>query len=144
MLCTEISFCFCSDIQNNICAQHILNLDFSGNSMNNISSYFGLTDARMRASEKDLPVHIMFIYSVFKSSRSTETTQWEIKRLFVPLSKYINEKLKAVSNQYVKDTVHYLFTNLGSLSSIFSRFSVQHKWALSGKYEISNFCFFEQ
>ena len=48
---------FCFDIQNNIiCTQHDLNLYFSGNSMNNLSSYCGLTDSRMRASEKDLPV----------------------------------------------------------------------------------------
>ena len=49
-------FCFCFDIQNNICTQHVVNLYFSWNSMNNLSSYCGLTDARMRASEKDLPV----------------------------------------------------------------------------------------
>ena len=29
---------------------------FGGNSMSNLLSYCGLTDARMRASEKDLPV----------------------------------------------------------------------------------------
>ena len=29
---------------------------FGGNSMNNLLSHCGLTDARMRASEKDLPV----------------------------------------------------------------------------------------
>ena len=29
---------------------------FSGNSMNNLSSYCGLTDSRMRASDKDLSV----------------------------------------------------------------------------------------
>ena len=48
--------CFCFDIQNNICTQHVLNLYFSGNSMNNFSSYCGLTDSRMRASDTDLPV----------------------------------------------------------------------------------------
>ena len=48
---------FCFDIQNNICTQHVLNLYFSGDSMNNLLSYCGLTDARMRASEKDLPVN---------------------------------------------------------------------------------------
>ena len=53
MLCTKIVFCFCFDIQNNICAQHVVNLYFSWNSMNNLLS---LTGARMRASEKDLPV----------------------------------------------------------------------------------------
>ena len=33
-----------------------MNLYFSGNSMNNLLSYCGLTDARMSAPEKDLPV----------------------------------------------------------------------------------------
>ena len=52
--CVQKLFCF--DIQNNICTQHVVNLYFSWNSMNNLSSYCGLTGARMRASEKDLPV----------------------------------------------------------------------------------------
>ena len=47
---------FCFDIQKNICTQHVLNLYFSGNSMNNLLSYCGLTDSRMRASDTDLPV----------------------------------------------------------------------------------------
>ena len=51
----KLFFCFCIDIQNNICTQHVLNLYFSGNSMNNLSSYYGLSDSRMRA---DLPVKI--------------------------------------------------------------------------------------
>ena len=38
------------------CRQHVLNLYFSGNSMNNLSSYCGLTVSRMRASDTDLPV----------------------------------------------------------------------------------------
>ena len=42
--------------KNNFCTQHVVNLYFSGNSINNLLSYCGLTDARMRASEKDLPV----------------------------------------------------------------------------------------
>ena len=42
--------------KNTFCTQHVLNLYFSGNSMNNLLSHCGLTDARMRASEKDLPV----------------------------------------------------------------------------------------
>ena len=48
--------CFRLDIQNNICTQNVLKMYFSLNSMNNLSSYCGLTDSRMRASEKDLPV----------------------------------------------------------------------------------------
>ena len=52
----KMFFCFCFDIQKNICTQHVLNLYFSCNSMNNLSSYCGLTDTRTWASEKDLPV----------------------------------------------------------------------------------------
>ena len=48
--------CFYFDIQNNICTQHDVNLYFSWNSMNNLSSYCGLTESRMRASDTDLPV----------------------------------------------------------------------------------------
>ena len=56
MLCYELFLWFCFDIQNNICTQHVVNLHFSGNSMNNLLSYCGLSDSRMRASEIDLPV----------------------------------------------------------------------------------------
>jgi len=31
---------------------------FEGNSMNNLLSYCGLTDARLRASDRDLPVQV--------------------------------------------------------------------------------------
>ena len=50
---------FCFDIWNNICRQHVLNLYFLVNSMNNLSSYFGLTDSRMRYSDTDLPVPVI-------------------------------------------------------------------------------------
>ena len=56
MLCSKIVFCFCFDIQNSICTQHVLNLYFWGDSMNNLLSYCGLTDSKMRASGTDLPV----------------------------------------------------------------------------------------
>ena len=36
-----------------------MNVYFSGKSMNNLLSYCGLTDSRMRASEKDLPVVVL-------------------------------------------------------------------------------------
>ena len=59
MLCTKnFVFCFFMDIQNNICTQDVLNLYFSVNSMKNLSSYCGLTDSRMRASDTDLPAQI--------------------------------------------------------------------------------------
>ena len=47
----------------NFCTEHVVNLYFSGNSMNNFLSYCGLTDARMEASEKDLPVTYVLIQS---------------------------------------------------------------------------------
>ena len=43
------------------CTQHVLNMYFSRNSMNNLLSYCGITDARMRASEKDLPVTVKHV-----------------------------------------------------------------------------------
>ena len=59
MLCTEIV----SDIQNSFCKQHVLPTFDLGiftywtcDSMNNLSSYCGLVDAEIRASDKDLPV----------------------------------------------------------------------------------------
>ena len=45
--------------KNNFCTQHVLNKYFSEKSINNLLSYCGLTDARMRASEKDLSVCMM-------------------------------------------------------------------------------------
>ena len=62
MLRTKTSF---FDIQNNICTQHVVNLYFSGNSMNNLSSYCGLTDSRVGASEKKLPVQKIFESNVY-------------------------------------------------------------------------------
>ena len=52
--------------KNDFCTQHVLNLYFGGNSMNNLLPYFGLTDARMRTSEKDLPVPIQVIKYNFR------------------------------------------------------------------------------
>ena len=46
---------FYFDIQNNICTQHVLNLHFSCNSMNNLSSNCGFVESRMRISDTDLP-----------------------------------------------------------------------------------------
>ena len=57
ILCSQIAFCF--DIQNNLCTQHELSLQFSCtelNLINNLLSYCGLVDARISTSEKDLPV----------------------------------------------------------------------------------------
>ena len=36
---------------------HVVYTNWTGNSMDNLLSYCGLVDARLRTSEKDLPVH---------------------------------------------------------------------------------------
>ena len=68
MLCIKVVFCFCFDIQNNFCTQHelVFFLYWSRESMNNLSSYCGLTDSRMSASDTDLPVPT---YIHFKNQR---------------------------------------------------------------------------
>ena len=75
---------FFFDIQNNFCTQHVVNLYFSGNSMNNFMSYCGLTDARMRVSEKDLPVNITLkIFAVCVLNN--------IKNIQIHMGSYIND-----------------------------------------------------
>ena len=56
MLCTK-------NVRNNFCTKHVLPRFELGifiystcNSMNNLSSYYKLVDAKIRASDKDLPV----------------------------------------------------------------------------------------
>ena len=65
ILCTKIVL----NVRNNFCTQHVLPrfklwsfTYWTCNSMNNLSSYCGLVDAKTRASEKDLPVR-MYVYS---------------------------------------------------------------------------------
>ena len=59
MLCTKNVL----NVGNNFCTQHVLPrfelgifMYWTCNSMNNLSSYCGLVDAKIRASDKDLPV----------------------------------------------------------------------------------------
>ena len=68
--------CFCFDIQNNICTQHVLNLYFSGNSMNNLSSYCGLTDSGMRSPDTDLPYLSIKVSNYFKEYIKSLSTLW--------------------------------------------------------------------
>ena len=44
------------------CSELVIFMYWTGNSMNNVLSYCGLVDARISASEKDLPVHISLIF----------------------------------------------------------------------------------
>ena len=58
ILCTKIVV----NVRNNFCTQHVLPrfelgifMYWTCNSMNNLSSYCGLVDTKIRASDKDLP-----------------------------------------------------------------------------------------
>ena len=42
------------------CSELVVFMYWTGNSMDNLLSYCGLVDARISASEKDLPVHLDF------------------------------------------------------------------------------------
>ena len=76
MLSTDIVLNVKTKTKNNFCTQHAVNLYFSWNSMNNLSSYCGLTDARRRTSEKDLPVMALVYY--FNSDPSSSTTEYTL------------------------------------------------------------------
>ena len=63
MLCTKIV----QNVGNNFCTQHVLPrfelgifMYWTCNSMNNLLSYCGLVDAKIRPSDKDLPVSVNF------------------------------------------------------------------------------------
>ena len=43
--------------QNNLFSEFVVFMYWTRDSMNNFLSYFGLVDARINASDKDLPVH---------------------------------------------------------------------------------------
>ena len=69
MLCTKIVL----NVRNNFCIQHVLPrfelgifMYWTCISMNNLSSYCGLVDAKIRASDKDLPVQGL-IFTMFET-----------------------------------------------------------------------------
>ena len=73
--------------KNNLCTQHVLSLYFSCNSMNNLLSCDGLIDARIRASDKDLPVltkmaEVFWVIEI----KTLEKSQFERPLIFVAIS----------------------------------------------------------
>jgi hypothetical protein len=65
MLCTKIVL----NVRNNFCTQHVLPrfelgvfIYLTCNSMNNLSSYCRLVDAKIRASDKDLPIMLPWYF----------------------------------------------------------------------------------
>ena len=95
MLCTKIVL----NARNNFCTQHALPrfehgifMYWTCNSMNNLSPYCGfIVDAKIRASDKDLPVHsVKYFYlktsaivsvhkcTVAKKNSYLEVKQWDV------------------------------------------------------------------
>ena len=55
---TQIVFCWHSEqFMYTTCSEHVIFKYWTGDSMNNLLSNFGLVDAKIRASDKGLPVH---------------------------------------------------------------------------------------
>ena len=81
MLCTKIVL----NARNNFCTQHVLPrfelgifMYWTCNSMNNLLPYCGLVDAKIRASDKDLPVHYYF----FKVNKLRHSSERSLSSLF--------------------------------------------------------------
>ena len=77
MLWTKIVFCFCIDIQNNICTRHVLNVYFSENLMENLWSIW-VTDSRMRDSDTDLPVLNAPIWPIQAKTSSNQSSTHKV------------------------------------------------------------------
>ena len=117
MLCTQIGFCF--DIQNNLCT-YVLDMFWTCNWMNNLLSYCGLVDARISASEKDLPVlqsiyiklsflikivHNVWFRSMFSAAHTFGHVEfWKSNICFCFLQEGTVEKIKTIILNYKFDT----------------------------------------
>ena len=59
---TDCSWNYHENYKHRTWVEHVLTMfcacSFNGNSMNNLLSYCGLIDTKIRASDKDLPVHM--------------------------------------------------------------------------------------
>ena len=83
ILCTKIVL----NVRNNFCTQHVLPrfefgifMYWTCNSMNNLSSYCGLVDAKIRASDKDLPVQFKIQkFQAYKSVNDWSRVENKIK-----------------------------------------------------------------
>ena len=74
------------------------------NSMNNLLSYFGLVDAKIRASDKDLPVHTCFsqsmLYVTKLPNHSSQDRPWTFAQLVNVQEKLGRDKFPLVQQTY--------------------------------------------
>jgi len=95
MLCTKIVL----NVRNNFCTQHVLPrfelaiiMHWTRNIMNNLSSYCGLVDAKIRASDKDLPVCISCFLASCRYQHSTNMVvcaTWNTSLILLLYRQYI-------------------------------------------------------
>ena len=93
MLWTEIVL----NVRNNFCTQHVLPrfelgifMYWTCNSMNNLSSYCGLDDAKIRASDKDLPVSTVCMEALLLKRSNICVLLWHFVLALKP-SAFINQ-----------------------------------------------------
>ena len=119
MLCTKIVL----NVRNNFCIQHVLHrprfelvifMYWTCDSMNNLSSYCGLVDAKIRAFDKDLPVCTILSCQLFWA------TFGELSNLSV-LRIHFTWALASILRHNIFKVCYYLFSEFSSsVSSIIS------------------------
>ena len=85
MLCAQIVFCFRTIYVQNMfwaCSEIAIFMYWTCNSMNNLSSYYGLVDAKIEASDKDLPV-LKTLNIEEKSRENSDPGEWELELCFI-------------------------------------------------------------
>ena len=101
ILCTQIVFCF--DIQNKFmyttltCSELGIFIYWTCNSMNNLLSYCGLVDARINASEKDLPVIPLPFWHFITIPSTTDKWHWTV---FLEILFYIIQAVVSTVDQF--------------------------------------------
>ena len=120
MLCTK-SVLY---IRNNFCTQYVLPRVELGifiywicNSMKNLSSYCGLVDAKIRASDKDLPVPCTFwpsskvswfqnvLFEISNSPKIHRKSSWLVSALYYVGRHFYRTKLNFTSKFFTKTGV---------------------------------------
>ena len=79
-MCTNIVWM--SKPENNFCTQHVLNVYFSGNSMNNLLSYCELTDARMRTFIWHLSKLVLWVSVVIQELKFCKLLSFWVSSFF--------------------------------------------------------------
>ena len=95
------------NVKNNFCTQHVLPrfelgifMYWTCNSMNNLSSYCGLVDAKIRASDKDSPVFPNFLKMCLVSQEVLTQNIYFFTNIWFFFYKYIYFFLQLSKNSF--------------------------------------------